>query len=84
MPRPPERRGSDTIQPVAVDGGEANVGEVPVAFCPRCGAALAGPESFVQEFWVASETAYHCWCRNCSFVWNLVLVDRMTSHELAH
>jgi formate dehydrogenase maturation protein FdhE len=57
--------------------------DVPVAFCPRCGASMAGADSFVQEYWMADQTVYHCWCRDCELTWELVRVERVVTHEAA-
>jgi hypothetical protein len=55
----------------------------PVAFCPRCGASMTSAESFVQEYWMADQTIYHCWCRECDLTWELVRVERIVTHEVA-
>lgn len=53
------------------------------SYCPRCGASLEGPRSLVQEYWVAGETVFHCWCRACSFTGDVVEVERIVTHEAA-
>jgi formate dehydrogenase maturation protein FdhE len=62
---------------------EPDADEAPVAFCPRCGASMSGAESFVQEYWMADQTVYHCWCRECELTWELVRVERVVTHEAA-
>jgi len=54
---------------------------VPFSYCPRCAAPLADPASFVQEYWVAVQTRFSCWCRACSFAFEIALSDRVTGHE---
>jgi formate dehydrogenase maturation protein FdhE len=63
-------------------GGHA-AEDVAVAFCPRCGASMSGAESFVQEYWMADQTVYNCWCRECDLTWELVRVERVVTHEAA-
>jgi hypothetical protein len=55
---------------------------VPFAHCPGCGAALADPASFVQEFWVADEARFLVWCRVCGFTGTVVKVERFETHEV--
>jgi hypothetical protein len=44
---------------------------------------MSGAESFVQEYWMADQTVYHCWCRECELTWELVRVERVVTHEAA-
>jgi hypothetical protein len=53
------------------------------AYCPRCGASLAPRENLVQEYWVAEETRFYCWCRTCGFAGDVRFVERVVSHEVA-
>jgi hypothetical protein len=61
--------------------GPEQLARIPFSFCPRCGGQLEDPRSFVQEYWVADETIYRCWCRRCAFGWDLKVVERVVSHE---
>ena len=61
----------------------SGMADLPVAFCPRCGASMSGAESFVQEYWMADQTVYNCWCRECDLTWELVRVERVVTHEAA-
>jgi RNase P subunit RPR2 len=61
----------------------ASTAEIPFAFCPGCGAALADPGNFVQEFWVAEEARFLVWCRACGFTGTVVKVERFEAHEAA-
>jgi hypothetical protein len=61
----------------------ARAAEIPFSHCPGCGAALADPASFVQEFWVADEARFLVWCRACDFTGTVVKVERFETHEAA-
>lgn len=54
---------------------------VPFRSCPGCGAALADPRSFVQEFWVASESRFLVWCHECGRTFTVVPVERFVGTE---
>lgn len=54
---------------------------VPFRSCPGCGTSLADPASFVQEYWVASETRFLVWCRSCTGTFTVVPVERYEAHE---
>lgn len=71
------------VEPTPADVGLGRVeGSGSPQFCPRCGAPLRNPDSFIQELWTADVTLFHCWCRECWFVFNVVLVERMVGHGL--
>lgn len=57
------------------------VPHVPFRACPGCGARLADPASFVQEFWVAQETRFLIWCRSCGGTYTVVPVERYVGTE---
>lgn len=52
----------------------------PFRFCPECGSGL-DRDSFVQEFWVSTESRFLIWCRACSFTGTVVRVTRFETHE---
>lgn len=54
-----------------------------VEYCPGCGRTLSDGASFVQEFWVASETVHFCWCAACSWRGEIKSVIRMIAIEPA-
>ncbi|MGH3661478.1 MAG: hypothetical protein ACRDT8_06395 [Micromonosporaceae bacterium] len=58
-------------------------GDPPVAYCPRCGAAL-DVAAFVQEYWTAHARVFHCWCHECHFTCDVTPTHRVVSHEPAH
>jgi hypothetical protein len=68
---------------LATPGRTASASEIPFAHCPGCGASLADPASFVQEFWVAEEARFLVWCRSCDFTGTVVRVERFETHEAA-
>lgn len=51
-----------------------------VSFCPGCGV----PPEFVQEFWVASDRHFLCWCAACGMLSTVVLAAQLVSHEPEH
>ncbi len=65
-----------------------------VRFCPGCGAALDGSSSgadarradaaLVQEFWVARDRHFLCWCAACGMMSTVVLAESLVSHEPEH
>jgi hypothetical protein len=55
--------------------------EVPFRSCPGCGAELADVRSFVQEYWVASETRFLVWCHRCGGTYTVVPIDRFVGTE---
>jgi hypothetical protein len=57
------------------------VPDVPVRSCPGCGARLSDPRSFIQEFWVASETRFLVWCHRCGGTYTVVPIDRFVGTE---
>jgi hypothetical protein len=54
---------------------------VPFRSCPGCGEKLSDPASFVQEYWVGSETRFMVWCRVCRGTYTVVPVERYEAHE---
>jgi hypothetical protein len=54
-----------------------------IKYCPCCGESLLNPKSLLNEFWIANDTAYFCWCYNCSWQGEIVEVQRITAPELA-
>jgi hypothetical protein len=54
---------------------------VPFSYCPRCAVPLGDPNSFVQEYWVGPQTRFACWCRACSFAFEVSLSERVVGHE---
>ncbi|RZT87073.1 hypothetical protein EV383_3980 [Pseudonocardia sediminis] len=55
----------------------------PVGFCPGCGTPL-GDAGLVQEFWVADDRHFLCWCASCSLLSTVVLPAALISHEPEH
>jgi hypothetical protein len=51
--------------------------------CPRCGRLLSAGSNFVQEFWVADETVYFCWCSSCAWRGEIKPVTRVIGIEPA-
>jgi hypothetical protein len=51
--------------------------------CPRCGAAITGPNGLVVEYWAADDRIFYCWCRSCDWTGTVVQVDRHIGHEAA-
>lgn len=51
--------------------------------CPRCGAAITGPNGLVVEYWAADDRVFYCWCRSCDWTGTVVQVDRHIGHEAA-
>jgi hypothetical protein len=56
---------------------------VGVSFCPVCGAGLDEP-AFVQEYWVADDRQFLCWCHGCGTMSTVVLAAHVVSHEPEH
>lgn len=54
-----------------------------VNHCPGCGAALSG-DSLVQEYWVARDRHFLCWCAGCGMLSTVVLAAQLVSHEPEH
>lgn len=54
-----------------------------VRFCPVCGAGLEEP-AFVQEYWVADDRQFLCWCPGCGTMSTVVLAAHVVSHEPEH
>lgn len=59
------------------------IAHVPFRACPGCGARLADPASFVQEYWVADETRFLVWCHVCQGTCTVVPVEKYETHEAA-
>jgi hypothetical protein len=54
-----------------------------IEFCPSCGHSLLDPKSLLNMFSVAQDTAYFCWCSNCTWRGEIVEVVRITAPDLA-
>lgn len=54
-----------------------------IGYCPRCGKALTTGAGFLQEFWVAFETVYYCWCAQCHWRGEIKTVTRVIGVEPA-
>lgn len=54
-----------------------------IAFCPGCGASLAGA-SFAQEYWVAADRHVVCWCAACGLMCTVVLTAALVGTEPEH
>ena len=52
-------------------------------FCPACGSALADA-AFVQEFWVAADRHFVCWCAACELMCTVVVARRLVGTEPDH
>lgn len=50
-------------------------------YCPNCAGSLVEPGSFVNEYWMSSETVYFCWCSQCGFRCEVSEVSRVTTTE---
>jgi hypothetical protein len=55
--------------------------DLPFRSCPGCGAALSDLRSFVQEYWVASETRFLVWCHRCGGTYTVVPIERFVGTE---
>jgi hypothetical protein len=56
-------------------------------FCPACAAPLQvadGGHGLTTEYWVAADRVFACFCGSCSWTGEIVLADRVTSHEAEH
>lgn len=61
--------------------GRMPLAQVPFRNCPGCGAQLTDAKSFVQEYWVASETRFLAWCHECGGTFTVVPVERFEGTE---
>lgn len=57
--------------------------EMQVKYCPNCGESLFKPYSLFNEYWVANDTVYFCWCSECSWRGEILEMKRVTAPELA-
>lgn len=60
---------------------DTNWGEV--RYCPGCGHTLQDARSLLNEFWVAEETVYFCWCFTCSWSGEIKKITRVVISEQA-
>ncbi len=91
MSRPPDGATGDRLPSGYVERAVAELlagrersrvaSELPFRSCPGCGEALADPRSFVQEFWVASETRFLVWCHHCHGTYTVVPIERFVGTE---
>jgi hypothetical protein len=56
----------------------------PVRYCPSCGYDLHQPQGFIQEYWVAEDSSFLCWCPACLLLCTVTTPRRITSHEPEH
>lgn len=54
-----------------------------INYCPSCSHPLQDPRSILNEYWISEDTAYFCWCRNCSWTGEIIKTKRITAPELA-
>ncbi len=75
-----------------VADAEAHRRDLP-RFCPRCGAALTGPNDadgadrtgIAVEYWAAADRIYYCWCSACSWSGEIIASgDGVVGHEPEH
>lgn len=55
-------------------------------YCPACAAPLAlgdGGRGLATEYWVGSDRVFVCFCGACEWHGDIVLADRVVSHEAA-
>lgn len=71
----------EVAQILAAQDPDRVVPYVPFRSCPGCGERLSDPATFVQEYWVGSETRFMVWCRACRGTYTVVPVDRYEAHE---
>ena len=57
--------------------------EITLKFCPNCGESLLEPNSFLNEYWISDDTAYFCWCSECSWRGEIIEIKRVIAPELA-
>jgi len=62
-------------EPTPADQSEA------VSYCPWCGAAIAGVDNLVVEYWVSRQTIFFCWCSSCHRTSEIAPVDRVFAVE---
>ncbi|WP_134704190.1 hypothetical protein [Ammoniphilus sp. YIM 78166] len=53
-----------------------------IQFCPSCAHPLNDPKSILNEYWISEDTAYFCWCKNCSWKGDIIKTTRMVAPEL--
>jgi hypothetical protein len=74
-----------------VADAEAHRRDLP-RFCPRCGAALTGPNGadsgqagIAVEYWAAEDRIYYCWCARCRWAGEIITSgDGVVGHEPEH
>jgi hypothetical protein len=52
-----------------------------IKYCPSCGYSLEHPHCILNEFWIAEDTAYYCWCQNCKWSGEVINVTRIITTE---
>jgi hypothetical protein len=57
--------------------------QFPIKYCPQCGESLQHPRSFINEFWISTDTAYFCWCHSCKWRGEIIEVIRVTAPDSA-
>jgi hypothetical protein len=57
--------------------------EIKLKYCPNCGESLLKAGSLLNEYWISEDTAYFCWCGDCSWRGEIIEVTRVTGPELA-
>ncbi|OMP67220.1 hypothetical protein [Domibacillus epiphyticus] len=62
---------------------ENKVDEIKLKYCPNCGESLLKPNSLLNEYWISQDTAYFCWCGECSWRGEIIEIIRVTAPELA-
>lgn len=62
---------------------EKNNYEIKLKYCPNCGESLLKPNSLLNEYWISEDTAYFCWCGECSWRGEIMEIKRVTAPELA-
>lgn len=58
--------------------------EITLKFCPNCGESLLKFSSFLNEYWISDDTAYFCWCGECSWRGEIIEIRRVTAPELSN
>lgn len=76
-----EQAVADLLAGRDASAGARASGIVPFRSCPGCGAGLDDVRSFVQEFWVATETRFLVWCHRCGGTYTVVPVERFVGTE---
>ena len=56
-------------------------------YCPHCAAPLSlaeGGHGLATEYWSAHERVFVCCCGDCGWYGDIVLSDRVVTHEAEH